>query len=196
MLKILCIVVASILLMVVNARTNRFVESAMTNIQADSCSFPRLGHYRIHGKQPNGLESFREFMLKFRPGEDQLDVKHNQNGSLIIDGELYSKPSEDLPTANVEPYSELTVDGKFCTTNVVKFRFETAGLKCEADNSYKLIFTTETIDGIRYSFKGLFLKQPKLVDGMYINLIGKLTKHRDGRMVDEADLNFVNWSYE
>lgn len=189
-------IMAIAFLIAVDAYANRFVVQPMVKTKSESCSFPRLGPYRIHGKHPDNFRSFYEFQLKFRPGENQLTVKYKQDGSVIIDGELYTKPSEDLPKANVEPRSELTTNGKFCTTNVVKFRFETATLRCEADNFYKLDFTTETIHGIHYSFKGLFLKKPKLVDGMYIHLAGRMMKHQDGRKSEKADLNFVNWSSE
>jgi hypothetical protein len=168
----------------------------MEIIRADSCALPKLGSYRIHGKRSGRFGSFFQFHLKFRPGQNQLTAKYNQDRDLLIAGELYTIPGKDMPKANVESYSELTADGKFLTRDVVKFRLETATLTCDSGNSYRLNFTTETIQGIHYYFKGQFLTQPKLVDGMYVSLAGRMIKYKNDRKLEESVLNFVNWSHE
>jgi hypothetical protein len=168
----------------------------MAIIRPDSCSLPQLGPYRIHGKRSGRFGSFYEFQLKFRPGENQLTAKYNQDRDLLVTGKLYTKPSKDMPKANVESYSELTADGKYLTRNVIKFRFETATLTCESGKAYRLTFKTETIQGIYYCFKGEFLTQPKLVDGMYVSLAGRMVKRQNDRILEESDLTFVNWSHE
>ncbi len=88
------------------------------------------------------------------------------------------------------------MDGNYSTINVVKFGFQQATLRCEPDSSYTVAFTTLKIHGIHYGFRGQLLKEPRLVDGVYISLVGRMTKYKDGREAEEADLDFVNWSSE
>jgi hypothetical protein len=91
---------------------------------------------------------------------------------------LNSRASKRLPLAGVE-----LVNGR-------RLRFKTLSVKREA-----LVFTTDALQGVSYSFSGRFLRggvfSAQNLDEETPVLEGTLTKLRSGRKVAEAKLKFT-----
>lgn len=159
-----------------------------------SYEVPRYGPYRIHGKIPSGFEGFYEFELSPPSQNTRESVK--SDGKLAIAGALFLRPSEFGRRVRTESRGELNVDGAFSEVNVVRLGFKSATLIQQPASSTELEFETESIQGVRYVFKGIFIDSFLLPGGPYISLRGTLTKFKQGRRVSESELSFVRSTYE
>jgi hypothetical protein len=160
------------------------------NSQASKLSFPPLGPYRMHGKLPPGFEDFCGFTLRLRPGETQVSARPNKNGELTIDGWVQiGIPLEVESSDQVASESDLCKDG-------IRYALNTAVLKQESQRFAQITFTTVTIEGVYYEFRGRFFEKSKRVDDMYVDLEGCLTKFKDEKPISQTTRQFVNWTYE
>lgn len=114
---------------------------------------PRYGPYRIHGKIPSGFEGFYEFELTPPSQNTRESVK--ADGKLAIAGALFVRPSEFGRGVRTESRGELNVDGAFSEFNVVRLGFKSATLIQQPASSTELEFETESIQEVRYVFKGI-----------------------------------------
>ncbi len=63
-------------LIAVRNDANCLAVDTMATTKSETCAFPRLGPYRIHGKHTGSFSSFFEFQLRFRQGENQYTAKN------------------------------------------------------------------------------------------------------------------------
>jgi hypothetical protein len=169
--KIILTLVVTLVWTVLAISGSTGVVKTTLGVQAVEYSFPALGPYRIRGQRPRGLRKFREFKWSFKPGEDRQTANITPNGELVVNGSVYAE------------------DG-------TEYRFQSGSLSSTDRRFNRIVFRTESIKGIGYTFDGTFSPKPVFEDGLYVSLAGTLVKFGDGMTISRADLKFLEWSYQ
>jgi len=123
------------------------------------------------------------------------DAPHGFEDFDSISVEYLPTQKDDEKLLHPDQQGNIAIFGKLVTNNQKSYKFRKAQL-IEGGPLIKLIFMTEPVDGISYSFDGSYLRdyteirRGELILG-YVHLVGDLVKYKNGRKVVEARLGMT-----
>lgn len=176
---ILILIVVTVFSVTIVADPVASVRPMLFSLQIDIAPGMYLARYRIGGKRPECFEDVDYFMLSNKRISREEVTYDAEGNALVSGGRLHTTDSKDY---------------KFTTAKLVR-----SGRIIHGERGFfeHLIFATESIEGVSYSFEGEFLSQPEEIEtGDFIHLKGVLTRLKDGQKIGEAKLRFIRLGKE